>query len=141
MRISARNALAGTVTKVTRGAVNAEVDLSLKGGGDVVAVITNSSADSLGLKEGKAAYAIIKASSVMIAKDSPIKLSARNALGGTVASVQDGAVDSEVTLKLSGGSDLVAIITKDSAKSLGLKAGEPATAIIKASSVLVGVDH
>ncbi|MGC2210440.1 MAG: TOBE domain-containing protein [Candidatus Korobacteraceae bacterium] len=141
MKISARNALAGTVTKVTRGAVNAEVDLSLKGGGDVVAVITNSSADSLGLKEGKAAYAIIKASSVMIAKDSPIKLSARNALGGTVASVQDGAVDSEVTLKLSGGSDLVAIITKDSAKSLGLKAGEPATAIVKASSVLVGVDH
>ena len=141
MKISARNALAGTVTKVTRGAVNAEVDLALKGGGDVVAVITNSSVDSLGLKEGKAAYAIIKASSVMIAKDSPIKLSARNALGGTVASVQDGAVDSEVTLKLSGGSNLVAIITKDSAKSLGLKAGEPATAIVKASSVLVGVDH
>jgi len=141
MKISARNALAGTVTKVTRGAVNAEVDLALKGGGDVVAVITNTSADSLGLKEGKSAYAIIKASSVMISKDSGVKLSARNALGGTVSSVQDGAVDSEVTLKLGGGSSLVAIITKDSVKSLGLKAGEAATAIVKASSVLVGVDH
>jgi molybdate transport system regulatory protein len=141
VKISARNSLAGTVTKVTKGAVNAEVDLALKGGGNVVAIITNSSVDSLGLKEGKAAYAIIKASSVMIGKDSPDKLSARNVLSGTVAAVQDGAVDSEVTLKLSGGGNLVAIITKESVKSLGLKAGESANAIVKASSVLVGVDH
>ena len=141
MKISARNTLAATVTKVTKGAVNAEVCLALKGGGDVVSIITNSSVDSLGLKEGKAAYAVIKASSVMIAMDSSVKLSARNVLGGTVASVQDGAVDSEVTLKLSGGSNLVAIITKESVKSLGLKAGAAATAIVKASEVLVGVDH
>ncbi len=140
MKISARNTLAGTVTKVTKGAVNAEVDLSLKGGGNVVSIITNSSVDSLGLKEGKAAYAIIKASSVMIGKD-PVKLSARNVLSGTIAAVHDGAVDSEVILKLSSGTELVAIITKESAKSLGLKAGEAATAIVKASSVLVGVDH
>lgn len=140
MKISARNALAATVTKVTKGAVNAEIALALKGGGDVVAVITNASADSLGLNEGKAAYVIIKASSVMIAKD-PVKLSARNVLSGKVFSVQDGAVDSEVTLKLGNGSDLVAIITKESVKSLGLKAGETASAIVKASSVLVGVDH
>jgi molybdate transport system regulatory protein len=140
VKISARNTLAGTVTKVTKGAVNAEVDLSLKGGGNVVSIITNSSVDSLGLKEGKAAYAIIKASSVMIGKD-PVKLSARNVLSGTIAAVHDGAVDSEVILKLSSGTELVAIITKESAKSLGLKAGEAATAIVKASSVLVGVDH
>lgn len=140
MKISARNTLAGTVTKVTKGAVNAEVDLSLKGGGSIVSIITNSSVDSLGLKEGKAAYAIIKASSVMIGKE-PGKVSARNVLGGTVAAVHDGAVDSEVSLKLSGGTELVAIITKESVHSLGLKAGDAATAIIKASSVLVGVDH
>lgn len=141
MKISARNTIAGTVGKVTKGAVNAEVDLALKGGENVVSIITNASVDSLGLKEGKAAYAIIKASSVMIGKDLPKKLSARNVLSGTVASVQDGAVDSEVTLKLNGGSSLVAIITRESVKSLGLKAGESASAIIKASSVLVGVDH
>ncbi len=107
----------------------------------MVAIITNSSVDSLGLNEGRAAYAIIKASSVMIANDSQGKLNARNVLGGTVASVQDGAVDSEVIPKLAGDNNLVAIITKESAKSLGLKAGEPATAVVKASSVLVGVDH
>jgi molybdate transport system regulatory protein len=101
--------------------VNSEVGLTLKGGGDVVSIIANSSADSLGLKEGKAAYAIIKASSVMISKDSPVKLSARNALGGTIASVQDGAVDSEVTLKLSGGSNRVAIITRRASSPWGLR--------------------
>jgi molybdate transport system regulatory protein len=141
VKISARNVLAGTVTKVTKGAVNAEVNLALKGGESIVAVITNTSVDSLGLKEGKAAYAVIKASSVMIAKDSQVKLSARNLLAATVTSVRDGAVDSEVTLKIRGGNDLVAIITKESVRSLGLKAGEEATAIIKASSVIVGVDH
>jgi molybdopterin-binding protein len=76
----------------------------------------------------------------MIGKD-PGKVSARNVLNGTVAAVHDGAVDSEVTLKLSSGTELVAIITKESVHALGLKAGESATAIVKASSVLVGVDH
>ena len=141
MKISARNVLPATVKKVTKGAVNSEVDLTLKGGGDIVSIITNSSVDTLGLKAGQPAYAIIKASSIMVAANSQLKLSARNILGGTIASVHDGAVDSEVTVKLTGGSSLVAIITKESVSHLGLKAGEDAAAIIKASSVMVGIDH
>lgn len=141
MKVSARNTLAGTVTKITKGAVNTEVDLALGSGGKIAAIITNSSVDSLGLKEGKSAYAIIKASSVIVAKDLHGKLSARNVLAGKVITVQDGAVNSEVTIKLSGGTDLVAIITKESVKALGLKAGDEATAIIKASNVIIGVDH
>ena len=106
MKISARNALAGTITKVTRGAVNAEIDLTLKGGEKVVAIITICSADSLGLKEGKLADAIFKASSVMIAKDLRSgQLSARNVLDGKVAKVQDGAVNSEVIVKLTSGAE------------------------------------
>jgi molybdopterin-binding protein len=69
MRISARNILKGKVVKVVRGAVNAEVTLELPGGIQVVSIITNGSVDSLGLKEGKEAYAVVKASSVMIAVD------------------------------------------------------------------------
>jgi molybdate transport system regulatory protein len=140
VKISARNALAGTVAKVVKGAVNSEVDLTLTGGEKVAAVITNSSAEGLGLKEGKVAYAIIKASDVIVAKE-PGKVSARNVLSGTVAQVEDGAVDSVVTLKLTSGTSLVAVITKESVKSLGLKNGEAASAIIKASHVIVGVDH
>jgi molybdopterin-binding protein len=69
MKLSARNLLKGKVVKIVRGAVNAEVTLQLTGGEQVVSIITNGSVDSLGLKEGKEAYAVIKASSVMIAVD------------------------------------------------------------------------
>jgi molybdopterin-binding protein len=69
MKISARNVLKGKVKKVVRGAVNAEVTLDLGGGIEVVSIITNASVDSLGLVEGKEAYAVIKASSVMVAAE------------------------------------------------------------------------
>jgi molybdopterin-binding protein len=69
MRLSARNLLKGNVVRITRGAVNAEVVLKLPGGEEIVSVITNGSVVSLGLKEGSQAYAVIKASSVMIAVD------------------------------------------------------------------------
>ena len=69
MKLSARNVLKGTVTGVTRGAVNSEVIIRLEGGSEVVSIITNESVDSLGLAAGKAAYAVIKASNVMVAVD------------------------------------------------------------------------
>ncbi len=69
MKLSARNILKGKIVKVTPGAVNSEVVLELAGGAQVVAIITKSSAESLGLAKGKDAYAIIKASNVMIGVD------------------------------------------------------------------------
>jgi len=140
MKISARNVLAGTVKSVTKGAVNAEVSLALVGGETVVAIITNHSIDSLGLREGGDAYAIIKASEVMVGKGvENAKLSARNVLAGEVARLEPGAVNSEVEIRLSGGTAVVASITKASANALDLKQGDKVSAIIKASNVLVGV--
>jgi molybdopterin-binding protein len=69
MKISARNALKGKVKKVTPGAVNTEVIIELPGGLEIVSVITKTSAESLGLAVGKDAYAVIKASNVMIGVD------------------------------------------------------------------------
>ena len=69
MKLSARNVLKGKVLKVTKGAVNAEVLLELPGGVQVVSIITNNSVESLELTEGKEAYAVIKASNVMVAVD------------------------------------------------------------------------
>jgi len=69
MKISARNVLKGKVVKVVRGAVNAEVIIELPGGTRLVSIITNSSVENLGLTEGKEAYAIIKASNVMVGID------------------------------------------------------------------------
>ena len=69
MKLSARNVLKGKVVKLTKGAVNAEVTLELPGGTQIVSIITNASVDALKLTEGKEAYAVIKASSVMVAVD------------------------------------------------------------------------
>jgi molybdopterin-binding protein len=69
MKISARNVLQGVVKSVTHGAVNSEVVIELPGGAEIVSVITKSSAESLGLAEGKEVYAVIKASNVMIAAE------------------------------------------------------------------------
>ncbi|MBV8630331.1 MAG: TOBE domain-containing protein [Silvibacterium sp.] len=142
MKISARNVLSGTVRSVTKGAVNAEVVIALAGGEMVVAIITNHSVDSLGLREGDAAYAIIKASEVMIGKGvENAKLSARNVLSGEVARLEPGAVNSEVEIRLGGGTPVVASITKASANALDLKQGDRVSAIVKASNVLVGIGN
>jgi molybdopterin-binding protein len=69
MKISARNILKGKVVKVVRGAVNSEVTIELPGGTQLVSIITNSSVENLALTEGKQAYAIIKASNVMVGVD------------------------------------------------------------------------
>ena len=69
MRISAKNVLKGTVKSILPGAVNAEVVIVLPGGAEITSIITKGSVESLGLKIGSAAYAVIKASSVMIGVD------------------------------------------------------------------------
>ena len=69
MKISARNILKGKVVKIVQGAVNSEIIIELPGGARLVSIITNSSVENLGLKEGKEAYAIIKASNVMVGVD------------------------------------------------------------------------
>lgn len=140
MKVSARNVFAGTVTAITRGAVNAEVVLSLKGGTPLVATVTNGSIDNLGLAAGKEAYAIIKASSVIIGTDlHDAKVSARNIMCGTITKVIEGPVNTEVDVEVGGGNTVSSVITHDSARNLGLKVGGHACALIKASSVILGV--
>ena len=69
-----------------------------------------------------------------------MKLSARNILKGKIVQVKTGAVNTEVILELPGGAQIVSIITKESAKHLGLTLGKQAYAVIKASNVMIGVD-
>jgi molybdopterin-binding protein len=69
MKLSARNILKGKVTQLKPGAINTEVILDLPGGAQIVSIITKESAENLGLAVGKSAYAVIKASNVMIAVD------------------------------------------------------------------------
>jgi molybdopterin-binding protein len=67
MKISARNALEGTIKEVHKGATTAHVEIELKGGGIITSSITNEAVEELGLKKGMQAYAVIKSSDVMIA--------------------------------------------------------------------------
>ncbi len=69
MKISARNQFSGTVRQIIKGPVSAEVTVSIAPALDVVAVISTTSADSLGLAIGKPAQVFIKASSVLIGVD------------------------------------------------------------------------
>lgn len=140
MKISARNVLSGTVREIAKGAVNSEVSVALQGGETMISIITNSSVAFLELNKGKPVYAIIKASDVMIGKNiAAAKLSARNILGGKVVDLHDGAVNSEVAVRLSGGTTVVATITKASVHALDLKREDEVSAIVKASHVLIGV--
>jgi len=73
-------------------------------------------------------------------KENPMKISARNVLQGVVKSVNHGAVNSEIVIELPGGVEIVSVITKSSAESLGLAAGKPAFAVVKASNVMIAVE-
>lgn len=140
MKVSARNVFKGTISQLQDGAVNAEVSLTLPGGNQLVAVVTLQSVKSLGLAVGKEAVALVKAPWVMLmTESSDIRLSARNCLEGTVTSVTDGAVNAEVVLRLDGGAEVYAIVTREAVAELGLAPGVSATAVIKASHIILGV--
>jgi molybdopterin-binding protein len=69
MKLSARNRIKGTIVEVKKGATTAHVRIDVGGGQVVTAAITNEAVDELGLAQGKSAYAVIKASDVMIGVD------------------------------------------------------------------------
>ena len=69
-----------------------------------------------------------------------MKISARNTLKGTVRAITPGAVNTEVILELPGGAEVVSIITRHSAESLGLEVGKEVYAVIKSSNVMIAID-
>lgn len=140
MKTSARNHFVGDVVAFRTGAVNDEVELAIAGGHRIVAVITHESAGSLGLVMGAKAFALVKASSIIVATDiGASRVSARNRLDGVVVHVEHGAVNDEVVIDIGHGATIAAIVTSTSARTLGLVEGAAATALFKASSVIVGV--
>ncbi|RZF26140.1 LysR family transcriptional regulator [Paraburkholderia sp. UYCP14C] len=147
VKTSARNQFYGRVSAIERGTVNDEVSLALPGGHTIVAVLTHESTEALGLAVGVAAFALIKASWVVLFVaaggdgDAPLQLSARNQLRGTVQSVKRGAVNAEVSLGLEGGAVVTAVVTNGSVDTLGLHEGASAVAVFKASSVILGVKN
>lgn len=140
MNVSARNVFKGKITALVDGAVNAEIELTLPGGDKIVAIVTEGSVKALGLAVGKEAVAYVKAPWVMLLSGpADVKFSARNQLAGTVSEIRKGAVNTEVAITLPGGTMVHAVVTNEAVLELGLKAGAPASALIKASNVILGV--
>ncbi|HEY8572574.1 TOBE domain-containing protein [Phenylobacterium sp.] len=140
MRTSARNALRGTVSRISDGAVSAEVTLQVADGVEIVAVITRGSVADLGLAVGSPAIALIKSSFIVLAKGEGLMTSARNQITGSLLAREDGPVNSEVTLEIGQGKTLTATITRESAAQLDLKPGDAVTALIKAPHVILAVE-
>jgi molybdate transport system regulatory protein len=140
MRTSARNEFFGKVSSVKPGAVNDEIELDVVGGHKIVAVITHASTEELGLRVGAEAFALIKASSIILVSADPhARFSARNQLTGVIARLQPGAVNTEVIIDLAGGGAVAAIVTNESSTKLALAPGNTVSAIFKASSVILAV--
>ncbi len=141
MRTSARNQLRGTIINTKVGPVNAEVTLAINRDSRLTATVTRESLEEMGLEEGRDAYALFKASSViLIPPNDGLRTSARNRLCGIISHIQRGPVNSEVIIELEGNKHIAAIITSESEEQLGLGKGKALCALIKASHVILGVD-
>lgn len=136
IRTSARNQFVGSVAQLQRGKVGVEVSLALDVQTRIVAGVTRDSADALGLAVGRAMLALVKASSVLLAVGAA-QTSARNQLAGKVSRIVRGPISAEVTLALPAGRSVTAGITRDSLERLKLARGRPASALFKASSVIL----
>ncbi|MDY0194756.1 MAG: TOBE domain-containing protein [Sulfurovaceae bacterium] len=136
MKTSARNQLKGTITEIKKGQINSEIVLSIDQGVVLKAIITNESVDEMGLAVGEEAYAIIKASFVMVAKDKPTNISTRNIIETKVLEVKNGMVNGELKM-LMGDQILTAVITEEAVEELDFKVGDTVYALIKANFVIL----
>ena len=140
MYASARNRFEGTISAVTIGPVTTEVVLDLPGDETLVAVVTTSSAQALGLAPGRRAVGLVKAQAVTLMTEAGrYRFTAGNQFLGEVARIILGAVNSDVDLRLRGGHAIRAVVTNDAVVELQLKPGKFATALVNASQVILGV--
>lgn len=137
LKSSARNQYRGRVTRISRGAVNSEIELALSDAISLVAIITNDSADRMELKQGCESLALIKSSWVLLSEDLTIRTSARNQLSGVVSQITRGGVNAEVTLDLGDGKTITAMVTTPSIEKMELTLGKPVCALFKASSIIL----
>lgn len=137
MKTSARNQFAGTVVGLKKGVVDFEVRIQVEPDTEIFSVITVESAENLELAIGKPVIAMVKSSSVLLLTDPALLISARNQLWGEVVRIQEGPVNSEVSLQLAGGKTVCAVVTHDSIANLGLSLGGQACAVFKAPSVIL----
>lgn len=143
MKTSARNIFVGSVSRLARDGLLAEVELVTLSGLKVVAIITEESLENLCIDEGRIVTASVKAPWVVLAApegDGGLKTSARNQFCGKVTDIKEGRLASEVTVELYEGSKVCALLTGDSLKRLNIERGKDMTVMFRAFSVILNAD-
>lgn len=141
MKLSARNQLLVKIKDVKKGAVNTQIVAELDSGDTMRSIITQQSASELNIKAGDEAKFIFKAPSVIVGKDDgkDLKISAANQIKGVIKNIDIGSVNAEIIIDIKGNQNIVAIITKESVSNMKLQKGDKVVAVIKASSIMVGI--
>lgn len=139
MQSTARNQFAGRIVQLSKGPVSSLALLQLADSRLLAAQLSTAAQQRLKLKKGQEAQALVKASDVLLVTDfGGLALSADNQLEGTVARVQKGGSGALVVLQLPGGAARIsASVTLEAVETLGLRVGQPATAVFKAGDVML----
>jgi molybdate transport system regulatory protein len=140
MKTSIRNQFSATISSIQRGAVNDEITLCTSAGQQLIAVISQESTVELGLAIGASVLALVDVNAIMVVTDADgASFSARNRLSGHISRIHPGAVNTEIVMATPAGDHIAAMLTNDSARSLGLAIDAPITAIFKASALMLAV--
>lgn len=140
VRTSARNQLAGDISRIVRGAVNDTIHLRLTADCTLQVQITCDSREELALAEGDQAIALIKASWITLAlPQAAAHIAVANRLQGKVGRITTGLVNSEVIVVLPGGHSLCAMVDNDSLASLAVQQDDAVCALFSAQSVILGI--
>lgn len=139
MKLSARNQLLARVTGIEAGKVNGTVGLELVCGSRISANISMKAIEWMRLVPDKTAYAVIKATEVMIAAE-PVKISARNQIAATIIDIGEGAVNGMVLLDIGKGQQISSTISMEAIRELKLHTGMEVFAVFKSTSVMIGLE-
>jgi molybdate transport system regulatory protein len=141
MNTSACNHYDGTILSVRHGVVNDEVEILIDGCDmRITSIIPVISSKSMGLETGKRVVAVIDEKSVILVSDHcGVRFASRNNLLGTVLTIKEGRVVTEVNLLLKDGKPLTVIASSEAVSDMGIKAGDTVNALIKATLVFIGV--
>lgn len=137
-KTSARNCFFGKIQTVRQGDIQTHVELLTIGGHRITTVITNESRRRLGLKKGDLITAEIKAPWVIVEKGSrATRSSADNILDGVVARLNRGEINTEVIVRVSGGTEVCSLVTSESDRRLSLTRGDRVWVLFNSFAVVL----
>ncbi len=140
-KTSARNSFYGQVRSLEEDSVQTLVRIAASDGEDLVAVVTNTSAERLALRPGRLLTAEIKAPWLVLERcDAEGRNSLENRREGTISRIAKGRVNTECAVRTTGGAELCAVVSSSGFAELGLKKGDPVRVLFSGNAVVLHVD-